>query len=100
MAVLVPTARVAWKIAGDRPGFGGLTLFVLPALERLYSWLIGLIILAIVLALFIIFVSSRLDTTDGVSARWGQLKRLSGLLILAVAFNHTRHAANAGALSR
>ena len=136
MAVLVPTSRAAWKIAGDRPEFRGLTLlaclvlsaatawnlsgqwmvfrlavarapfglvdpqfgldvgffvFVLPALELLYSWLIGLIILAIVLALFIIFVSSRLDTTDGVSARWWQLKgllsMLCGLLILAVAFN-------------
>ncbi len=136
MAVLVPTARAAWRIAGDRPEFNGLTLFaclllatatawtlstqwmvfrlavarapfgvvdplfgldvgffvfVLAALELLYSWLIGLIILAIVLALFIVFVSSRLDTTDGVSARWWQLKRLlsalCGLLMLVVAFN-------------
>lgn len=136
MGVLVPTARAAWKIAGDRPEFRGLTcfaclllatatawnlstqwmvfrlavarapfgvvdpqfgldvgffVFVLPALELLYSWLIGLIILAVVVALFIIFVSSRLDTSDGVSARWWQLKRLlsglGGLLMLAVAFN-------------
>ena len=136
LAVLVPAARAAWRIAGDGPHFPTLTVcaclalsastawnlstqwmvfrlavarapfgladpqfgldvgffvFMLPAFELLYSWLIGLVILAIVVAVFIVFVSSRLDTTDGVTARWWQLKRLltvlAGALMLVVAFN-------------
>jgi len=92
MVFRLAVARAPFGLADPQFGLDvGFFVFTLPALELLYSWLSGLIILAAVLALFIVFVSSRLDTSSGISSRWWQLKQLLSTLVgafmLAVAFN-------------
>jgi uncharacterized membrane protein (UPF0182 family) len=68
----------------------GFFVFVLPALERVYQWLNGLLVIAIV-AVVAVVASSRLQLADTVPVRWSRLKRilgsLAGVLTLAVALN-------------
>jgi uncharacterized membrane protein (UPF0182 family) len=68
----------------------GFFVFVLPAFEALYRWFNGLLVVALV-TVGAITLSSRLELTGTVPARWWQLKKivsvLVGLLMLAVSFN-------------
>ena len=74
------------------PQFGldvGFFVFILPAIELFNRWLTGLAILAIVVVITIVFVSTRLDTTGDVKVSWSHLKKslsvLAGLLVLTAA---------------
>jgi uncharacterized membrane protein (UPF0182 family) len=68
----------------------GFFVFALPAFEAIYRWVNGLVIVALV-AVAAITLSSRLELTGTIPARWWRLKTivssLVGLLMLAVAFN-------------
>ena len=76
------------------PMFGldvGFFVFILPAIELFNRWLTGLCVLAIVVVVSIVFVSTRLDTTGELRLSWSRLKRtlsvLAGLLVLTAATN-------------
>ena len=76
------------------PQFGldvGFFVFTLPALELLFQWLAGLVILAMIVIVCIVFASTRLDTTGALKVDWWRLKRslsnLTGLLVLTAAAN-------------
>ncbi len=68
----------------------GFFVFALPAFEAVYRWINGLVIVAVI-AVAAITLSSRLELTGTIPARWWRLKTivsaLVGLLMLAVAFN-------------
>ena len=68
----------------------GFFVFTLPAFELLYRWFNGLTIVALV-TVVAITMSSRLEMTGTVPARWWQFKKivsvLFGFLMLAVSFN-------------
>jgi uncharacterized membrane protein (UPF0182 family) len=77
------------------PQFGvdvGFFVFTLPAIELLNRWFVGLCILAMVVTVAIVFVSTRLETTGSLNVDWTRLKRtlsiLTGLLVLTVAANY------------
>ena len=101
MALTMSQQWMIFRLAAARAPFGltdpqfgldaGFFVFLLPALEALFSWVSGVIILMLVEVVVIVAISSRLDTTGAVAARWWQLKRilsvLAGMLMASVAFN-------------
>lgn len=101
--VLALTMSRQWptfRLALANPPFGfedlqfhldvGFFVFVLPAFERIYQWMNGMLVLAIVVVGAIV-ASSRLQLAGTVPAQWSRLKRilgsLAGVLALAVALN-------------
>ena len=92
MTFRLAVAHAPFGVSDPQFGFdAGFFVFVLPALEALYSWISGVIILTIIVVVVIVAVSSRLDTTGRIAARWWQLKKvlsaLAGMLMAAVGFN-------------
>ena len=91
---------MVFRLAAAAPSFGvldlqfgrdvGFFVFTLPAFEALYRWFNGLLVVALV-TVGAITLSSRLEMTGTIPARWWQLKKivsvLVGLLMLAVALN-------------
>ena len=76
------------------PLFGfdvGFFVFTMPALELFTRWLAGLVVLAMVVIVCIVFVATRLDTAGALKVDWWRLKRvfsvLTGLLVLTAAAN-------------
>ncbi len=76
------------------PQFGfdvGFFVFTLPALELFNRWLAGLVVLAMIVIVAIVFGAMRLDTTGVFKADWWHLKTsfsvLAGLLIITSAAN-------------
>ena len=76
------------------PQFGldvGFFVFILPAIELFNRWLAGLCVLAMVVVVTIVFVSTRLDTTGDLKLSWWHLKKtlsvLAGLLVLTAGAN-------------
>jgi len=77
------------------PQFGhdvGYFVFTLPAIEAVHSWLLGVIALAVIWALAIMFVPGRTELSEGSGIDWARAKQLvfllTGLLLLAASFGY------------